>query len=148
MMRIDTASADREAGLAELLSDDVDRGVGIEEAVTDDLAIDFVGADGFGLGATFLVEERNGSMFLELFVNLIISLPREAVFVRRLCWPQTLALSLDEHEQSRCDLIIGVDEEFPGGADDTSFRKLIQHVYRLARRASMACDVGTELAGG
>ena len=41
----DTTSADREAGLAELLRDDVDRGVGIEKAVTDDLANDFVGAD-------------------------------------------------------------------------------------------------------
>jgi hypothetical protein len=41
----DTTSADREAGLAELLRDDVDRGVGIEEAVTDDLANEFVGAD-------------------------------------------------------------------------------------------------------
>ena len=50
----DTTSADREAGLAELLRDDVDRGVGIEEAVTDDLANDFVGADIVAFGAGLL----------------------------------------------------------------------------------------------
>ncbi len=130
---IDAAGTDGETRLTELLSDDVDRGVGIEEAVTDDLAFDLLGSDGFGLGTTFLVEQGNGSMFLELFVNLIISLPREAVFLCRLCWPQTRALSLDEHEQPRCDLVIGGDEKFPGGADDAPFRKLIQHVYALAR---------------
>ena len=47
----DTTSADREAGLAELLCDDVDRGVRIEEAVTDDLTNDFVGADIVAFGA-------------------------------------------------------------------------------------------------
>ena len=119
--------------MAELLRDEVDRGVRIEEAVTDDLAFDLVGSDGFGLGATLLVKEGNGSTFLELFVNLIISLPREAVFLCRPCWPQTLAFSLDEHEQPRCDLVKGRDEKFPGGADDAPFRKLIQHGYALAR---------------
>ena len=44
-----------ETGLAELLGDDVDRGVGIEEAVADDLSLDLVGADGVGLGSAFLV---------------------------------------------------------------------------------------------
>ena len=37
--------------MAELLGDDVDRGVRIEEAVTDDLANDFVGADIVAFGA-------------------------------------------------------------------------------------------------
>ena len=48
--------ADREAGLAELLGDDVDRGVGIEEAMADDLALDLVGADIVGFGAAFVVD--------------------------------------------------------------------------------------------
>jgi hypothetical protein len=66
--------ADLEAGLAELLGDDVDRGVGIEEAVADDLSLDLVGADGIGLRSTFLVLESQGSLLLELLVQLIISL--------------------------------------------------------------------------
>ena len=56
-----------EAGLAELLRDDVDRGVRIEEAVTDDLANELVGADGIGLGSPFLVDESEHSIFLEFF---------------------------------------------------------------------------------
>ena len=65
-----------EAGLAELLGDDVDRGVGIEEAVADDLSLDLVGADGVGLGSAFLAEEGEDSIFLKLFEHLIISLSR------------------------------------------------------------------------
>jgi hypothetical protein len=66
--------ADLETGLAELLGDDVDRGVGIEEAVADDLSLDLVGADGIGLRSPFLVLESQGSLLLELLVQLIISL--------------------------------------------------------------------------
>ena len=47
----DTTSADLETSLAELLGDDVDRGVRIEEAVTDDLAHKFVGTDVIAFGA-------------------------------------------------------------------------------------------------
>ena len=47
----DTTRADHEASLAELLGDHVDCGVGIEEAVTNDLANDFVGADLVVFGA-------------------------------------------------------------------------------------------------
>jgi hypothetical protein len=59
----DTTSAYREASLPELLSDDVDRGVRIEEAVTDDLANDFVGADIVVFGAGLVALESCASMF-------------------------------------------------------------------------------------
>jgi hypothetical protein len=71
---LDTAGTDGETGLAELLSDDVDRGVGIEEAVTNDLAFDLLGPDIVGLGPAFLILEGQGSFFLKLFEHLIISL--------------------------------------------------------------------------
>jgi hypothetical protein len=51
--------ADLETGLAELLGDDVDRGVGIEEAVADDLSLDLVGADGIGLGLGWCPGDEN-----------------------------------------------------------------------------------------
>jgi hypothetical protein len=66
--------ADLETGLTELLGDDVDRGVRIEEAVADDLSLDLVGADGRGLGSGFLAEEGSDSVFLKMFLQLIISL--------------------------------------------------------------------------
>ena len=51
------SGADHETSLAELLSDDVGRGIGIEESMADDLSLDFVGANRVGLGPTFLAEE-------------------------------------------------------------------------------------------
>ena len=69
-----TPSADGEAGLVEFLSNDVDRGIGIEEAVTNDLSFDFVSPDIVGLGSAFLVLEAQEPLLLELFVQLIISL--------------------------------------------------------------------------
>jgi hypothetical protein len=69
-----TPSADGEAGLAELLGDDVDRGIGIEEAVPNDLSFELVGPDRVGLGPAFLVLEAEGPMLMELFLQLIISL--------------------------------------------------------------------------
>ena len=47
----DTTSANRETGLAKLLREDVERGVGIEEAVANDLANDLVGANIVAFGA-------------------------------------------------------------------------------------------------
>jgi hypothetical protein len=70
------SGADLETRLAKLLGDDVDRGIGIEEAVADDLALDLIGADGIGLGSTFLAEEGGYSLFLKLLLHLIISLSR------------------------------------------------------------------------
>jgi hypothetical protein len=69
-----TPGADLETSLTELLGDDVDRGVGIEEAVADDLSLDLASADGIGLWSTFLAEEGDQSIFLKLFLHLIISL--------------------------------------------------------------------------
>ena len=73
----DTTSADREAGLAELLRDDVDRCVGIEKAVTDDLANDFVGADIVAFGAGRVALESCASKFTIEFEQLKISLLAE-----------------------------------------------------------------------
>ncbi len=53
----DTTSADRDTGLAKLLHDDFERGVGIEEAVANDLANDLVGADIVAFGAWFVAKE-------------------------------------------------------------------------------------------
>jgi hypothetical protein len=102
---LDTAGADGEAGLAELLSDDVDRGVGIEEAVTNDLSFDLVGPDIVGLGPAFLTLEGEDAPLLEVHEYLIIPLSSNPILLGRLGPAQSFALSLQEHEQPWCDLV-------------------------------------------
>ena len=58
--------------------------------MADDLSLDFVGADGIGPGPRFLAEEGEDSIFLKLFLHLIIPLPRQATFLRRERRPETL----------------------------------------------------------
>lgn len=124
---IDATGTDGETGLTEFLSDDIDCSVRVEEAVTDYLPFDLFGPDPFGLGTAFLVKKGSGPVHLEVFINLIISLPREAVLLCGLRGPQILALPLDEHEQPGRDFVVSRHNEFPGGADDAVFLKLIQH---------------------
>jgi hypothetical protein len=69
----DTASADREAGLAELLRDNVNRRVRIEEPVTDDLANDLVRADIVAFGAGLVPLEFCASMFTIEFEQLMLA---------------------------------------------------------------------------
>jgi hypothetical protein len=59
------SGADLETGLAEFLSDDVGRGVGIEKALADDLSLDLVGADVVGFGAAFLGLESQCTILSE-----------------------------------------------------------------------------------
>jgi hypothetical protein len=63
---LDAPSTDADTGLAELLSDDVDRSVGIEEAVTNDLSFDLLGPDRLGLGSTLLILKGEDAPFIEL----------------------------------------------------------------------------------
>jgi hypothetical protein len=96
---------DEEAGLAELLGDDIDRGIGIEEAVTDDLAFDFVGPDRVAFGATFVRLEGDGPSFVELREQLMITLSGEAILLGGLRTAESSAFSLNDHEQAWGDLI-------------------------------------------
>jgi hypothetical protein len=97
---LNAASADGKAGLAHLLSDDVDRGVRIEEAVTNDLALDLLGPDKVGLGPTFLILEGEDAMLLELREHLIITLSRKAKLCSGFGTAEPFAFPLQEHEQS------------------------------------------------
>jgi hypothetical protein len=63
---LDATSTDVDTGLAEFLSEDVDRSVGIEEAVTNDLSFDLLGSDRLGLGSAFLILEGEDAPFIEL----------------------------------------------------------------------------------
>ena len=115
---LNTAGTDLDTGLAELLSDDVSRGVGIEEAVTNDLAFDLVGPDGVGLGAAFLALEGEDAPFLELCEQLMITLSTHAILGGRPGSAEVFAFSFDEHEQPWGDLVVVGNDEVAGGPDD------------------------------
>ena len=93
----DTANADREAGLAEFLGDDVNRGIGIEEAMTDDLANDLVSADIVAFGAGLVTLESSASMFTIEFKQLKISLFAEVELLGGFGGAEPFALAFDEH---------------------------------------------------
>jgi len=114
----DTTSADRETRLAKLLGEDVERGVGIEEAVANDLANDLVGADIVAFGAWLMAQESWATLFTKEFEHLEISLFAEAELLGRFGGSGSLTLAFDEHGDAGDDDVIGQDGELSGGADD------------------------------
>ena len=138
---VHAAGADLEAGLAELLGDDVDRGVGVEEAVADDLTVDLVGADIVVFGAGFVALQSRASMLTIEFEQLKISLFAEAEFVGGLGGAEPFALAFDEHGEAGDDEAIGQNGKLSRGADDAVFRQV--EVHGLVLR----CKAGHGAAG-
>ncbi len=130
-----TTSADHEAGLAELLCDDVDRGVGIEEAVTDDLANDFVGADIVAFGAGLVALESRASLFTIEFEELKISLLAQVELRGGLGGTEPFALAFNDHGQAGDDEVIGKNGDLPGGADDAVGGQVELHGMVLQEKA-------------
>jgi hypothetical protein len=95
----DTPKADRKAWLAEFLRDHVGRGVGIEEAVTDNLANDLFGTDVVALGTGLVTLESGASLFAEESEQLKISLLGDVEFLGGLGGAEAFALAFDEHGQ-------------------------------------------------
>jgi hypothetical protein len=131
----DTPRADQEAGLAELLRDDVDRRVGIEEAVTDDLANEFVSADIVAFGAGLVALESCASMFTIEFEQLKISLLGEAELLSGPGGTESFALAFDEHGEAGDDEVIRKNREFSGRADDAVGRHVELHGLVLREKA-------------
>jgi hypothetical protein len=123
----DTPSADQEAGLAELLRDDIDRGVRIEEAVADDLANDLVGAHRVAFGAGLVALESCASLFTIEFEQLKISLFAEAELVGGLGGTDPFALAFDQHGEAGDNEVIRKHGEHSGGADDAVGRDVELH---------------------
>jgi hypothetical protein len=124
---VHTPGADGETSLAELLGDDVDRGVGIEEAVADDLALDLVGADIVVFGAGFVALQSCTSMLTIEFEQLKISLFAEAELLGGIGGTESFALAFDEHGEAGDDEVIAENGELSGGADDAECRQVEVH---------------------
>jgi hypothetical protein len=118
---------DGETSLAELLGDDVDRGIRIEEAVTNDLAFDFVGADVVMFGAGLVALEPGASVFAVKFEQLKISLFAEIELLGRLGGAEPLTLTFDEHGQPGDDEVIWKNRNLSGRADDATGRDVELH---------------------
>ena len=116
-----------EAGLAEFLRNYVDRGVGIEEAVADDLANDLVGADIVTFGAGLVALEPYASMLTVEFEQLKISLFAELELRGGLGSTEPFAVAFNEHGQPGDDEVVGTNGEFTGGADDAAGRDVELH---------------------
>jgi hypothetical protein len=71
----DAAGTDGRAGLADLLGDDLGRGVGIEEAVANDFAGNLRGAAGRRRGARLVAEQGKAPALAEGGEELVIALP-------------------------------------------------------------------------
>jgi hypothetical protein len=130
----DTTNADLEAGLAEFLRDDVDRGIRIEEALADDLANDLVSADIVALWAGLVALESCASMFTIEFEQLKISLFAELELLSGLGSAEPFALTFDEHGQPGDDQVVGKNGEISGGADDAECRDVELHGLVLRSR--------------
>jgi hypothetical protein len=132
---VDASGADSETSLAELLGDDVDRGVGIEETVADDLSLDFVGANIVVFGAGFVGLESCAAMFTIELKQLKVSLLAEAELVGGFGSTESFALAFDEHGEAGDDGVIGANREFSGRADDAVCRQVEVHGSVLRSRA-------------
>ena len=131
----DATNTDREAGLAQFLRDDVDGGVGIEEAVTDDLANEFVGADIVAFGAGFVALKSCASMFTIEFEQLKISLLAEIELLGSLGGTEAFALALNQHGQAGDDEVIRTNGKLSGGSDDAVGRQVELHGLVLREKA-------------
>jgi hypothetical protein len=102
----DAAQTDGEPGLAELLGDDLGGGVGVQEAVAQDLPDNLVGAAIIGFGAGLLGLESRQATPLVIREHLVIALAAKAMFLRRVGNLRLQTLAFDEHEEA-AGLLVG-----------------------------------------
>jgi hypothetical protein len=114
----DAAGADGPAGLTEFWGDDGRGGLGIEEAMANDLANDFVGAAGGTLGAAFVAVQGQGAAVGEGLAELEVALFAEAEFAGGLDGAKAFARAFEEHGEFAGDFVVGRHGQGAGGADE------------------------------
>jgi hypothetical protein len=115
------AGADGKSSLTKLLGNDVGRGIGVEEAVADDLPDHHLSTHRWALGPTFLAAERGRPVLVKELQELVIARPAQALLHGCGRATEALALSLDKHEESFGDLVIGRNKELAESTNDSSF---------------------------
>lgn len=112
----DAAGADGVAALAELLGEDGRGGVGVEEAMTDDLLEDLVGAAVVGLGAALAIEQSGGTEFLQALTKLEVALLAEAELGGGGQGAEPFAFALVEHGELAKEEVVRRHREGAAGA--------------------------------
>jgi len=115
--------------LAEFLSDDFGGGIGIQEAMPDNLADHFAGASIVGLGARDFVLQGSGSLLLEALSELEIALFAVAKLSGGLDGAHAFAFPLEKHRQFVSDMIVFRDGQRTLFADEDVFLPIeLNHV--------------------
>ena len=114
----DAADGDGPTSLSEFLGDDGGGGLGIEEAVANDLADDFVGAAVRAFGAAFFAEQGQGTALGEGLTELEVALFREAELEGGLQRSEAEAFPFAEHGEFTGDFIIGGHRECAVGTEE------------------------------
>ena len=103
---VDGPFTDGEVTLAEFLRDDLSAGFRIQEAVTDHLADDFLGASVLGLGAAFRAEESLAALLEKKRAELEVTLTAKTEFGGGAVNTLRAAFALDEHGELTGDFIV------------------------------------------
>jgi hypothetical protein len=114
-------------GLLELLRDDFGRGLRIQEAVTDDLADDLVGATVVGLGAGGFAVEGQSAVGLVEVEQLEVAGLGVTELGGGVGGTGTFALAFEEHRQLEGDLIVEGDQERTGRAGEVRLLLVIEN---------------------
>lgn len=115
---MDGTEAHREAGLAQLLGDDLHRGIGVQEAVAQDLADRLVGAAVVGFGTGFVGLESGQAALVVGGQQLVVTLAAIAVFLGDLGDVLLEALAFLEHEKAAGQSVAWGNGQGAGWADE------------------------------
>lgn len=114
----DRTGADGVAGLAEFLANDLGGGVGVQEAVADDLLEDLVGAAIMSFGAALLVLEGEGASLGKGAAQLEVALFGEAKPEGSGLGAESSALALIEHDEFGEDGVVGGSGQLASGTGE------------------------------
>jgi hypothetical protein len=103
---VDGAFTDAEVALSEFLSDDFGAGFRIQEAVTDDLADEFLGASVIGFGTPLGAKQRRAAFFEKKGAELEIALTAKAELGGGMVNALGAAFALDKHGEFAGDFIV------------------------------------------
>jgi len=137
---VDATGADGMAELTKFLGDDGGGGIGVEEAISDDQADDFVGATVEGLRTALMILQYGRAVLVIPPAQLEVALLAVPISAGGLQGAE-VAFALDEHKELTGNGIVGADGQRAAWADQA----LGGPVYRKHRRLLSLDEFGGKL---